>query len=59
MTVIEFTHDHLLPELLASTRLGEYILAELSPRAVAVNPDAIETICRELVRKGYTPRREG
>jgi hypothetical protein len=59
MTLIEFSDDYCLPELLAGTRLNHVLLHIFSPRLIAIRKDAEAMFMEELVAKGYTPRLEG
>lgn len=56
LALIQFADDFCLPELLTGTRLGQYMLYQFSPRLIAVRPDNVEALVRELQEKGYTPR---
>jgi hypothetical protein len=58
MTLIEFSDDYCLPELLAGTRLNQILLHTFSPRLIAIHKDAEAEYLEELVAKGYTPRLE-
>jgi hypothetical protein len=55
-TVIEFSDDFALQELLGSTSLAEQIVYQLSPRLVVIKPEAVEGLMAEMVKKGYTPQ---
>ena len=55
-TVIEFSDDFALQELLGGTSLAAQIIYQLSPRLVVINPEAVEGLVAEMVKKGYTPQ---
>jgi hypothetical protein len=55
-TVIEFSDDYALQELLGSTSLAAQIVYQLSPRLVIIRPEAVEELVAEMVKKGYTPQ---
>jgi hypothetical protein len=59
MTLVRFSDDFCLPELLAATRLNRILLHAFSPRLIAVRTDGAEDFLAELREKGYTPRVEG
>jgi len=56
LTVIELSDDFAIRELLAATSLAQHIIYRFSPRLVAIEPDAVDELVRELQKKGYTPR---
>jgi hypothetical protein len=56
LTVIEFGDDYALAEMLATTSLGERLIAEISPRLVVVHQQAVATLMAELEKAGYTPK---
>jgi hypothetical protein len=55
LTVLQFSDDYALPELMASTPLAQSIVYQLSPRAVVVRPEAVDALMRAMVERGYTP----
>jgi hypothetical protein len=56
LTAIELSDDYALSELEASTSLEQHLVAEISPRWVIVNPEAVPTLIAELEKAGYTPK---
>ena len=56
MTLIEFSDDFCLPELLAATSLSQILLTTFTPRLVAVRTDKAAEYLAELQDRGYTPR---
>jgi hypothetical protein len=56
LTVIEFSDDLALRELLASTSLAKHVIHQISPRVVAVRDEAMDGFFNELVARGHTPR---
>ena len=56
LTVVELSNEVLLHELKTGTGIEQYILHELSPQAILVRPEDVESLCAELQRTGYTPR---
>jgi hypothetical protein len=54
--LIECADDIALEELMAATPLPAHVIRQLSPRAVIVDPEYLDTIVQAMVRKGYTPR---
>jgi hypothetical protein len=59
MALIQFADDYCLPELLTGTRLGQHLLYQFSPRLVAIRPDGVEPLLKELRERGYTPQVKG
>jgi hypothetical protein len=59
MTLIEFSDDFALPELLAATSLSQILLTTFTPRLVAVRTDKAAEYVAELQSRGYTPRLQG
>lgn len=55
LTLIELADDYLLPELLRSTSLAAVIIHTFSPRLIAVEAQAVESIITELSRAGHPP----
>jgi hypothetical protein len=55
LTILELADDYVLPELLAATGLRQHLVYQFSPRLVAIDPGAADTIVAELRRRGYTP----
>lgn len=58
VTLVEFTDDFALQELLASTSLVQHLVYQFSPRLVAIKTEAVDALRDELVRLGHTPRIE-
>jgi hypothetical protein len=58
LTVIELADDYALRELLASTSLREHLVYQFSPRLVAIQANAVDTLVEEMEKRGYTPRLE-
>jgi hypothetical protein len=56
LTVIEFGDDYALAEMLATTSLGERLIAKLSSRLVVVHQQAVAPLMAELEKAGYTPK---
>lgn len=56
VVLIECADDLALEELMAVTPLPVHAIRQLSPRAVIVDPDYVETIIQAMLQKGYTPR---
>lgn len=56
LTVIEFGDDYALAETKAVTSLDKHLIAEISPRLVVVNPQAVDLLRAELEKAGYTPK---
>ena len=56
LTILELSDDFAIRELLAATSLAQHIIYRFSPRLVAIEPDAVDDLVRELQEKGYTPR---
>ena len=56
LTIIEFSDDHALAEMKAITSLEKYLVAEVSPRLVIIDPEAVESLVVELERAGYMPK---
>jgi hypothetical protein len=56
LTLIELADDYALQELLVSTALADHLVYQFSPRLVAVEPDAADTLLAEMQARGYTPR---
>jgi hypothetical protein len=56
VSLIQFSEDFTLAELLASTTLGEYLLYQFSPRLVAVPTASVDRLISDLSRAGHTPR---
>jgi hypothetical protein len=56
VVLIECTDDVALDELLAATPLAVHVIHQLSPRAVLVDPEYLDTVIQAMVQKGYTPR---
>jgi hypothetical protein len=55
LSVLELADDYALRELVSNTSLGDHIVYQISPRAVVVETDAIDTLMDEMVARGYTP----
>jgi hypothetical protein len=56
LTVIELADGYALQELLASTSLSEYMIYQFSPCLIAIRPDRVDDLVREMEGRGYTPR---
>ncbi len=56
VTLIRFSDDFTLTELLTTTDLGSLILYQFSPRLVAVPETAVDRLLADLARAGHTPR---
>jgi len=56
MTLIEFADDHMLTEMKAVTSLNDWLVAEISPRAILISGDGVDTLVAELEKAGYTPK---
>lgn len=56
LTILELSDDFAIRELVAATSLAQHIIYQFSPRLVAIEPDAVDDLVRELQEKGYTPR---
>ena len=56
LTVIEFGDDYALAEIRAATGLGQHLVAEISPRLVVINKEAMPVLMAELEKAGYTPK---
>jgi hypothetical protein len=56
LALIELADDYALKELLAGTSLKAHVVCQLSPRLAVIKPEAADTLAKELVEKGYTPR---
>jgi hypothetical protein len=59
LTVIEFGDDYALAEIraaLSATSLEQLLVAEISPRLVIINKEAIPVLTAELEKAGYTPK---
>ncbi len=56
LTVIELGDDYALAEIRSVTGLAQHLIAEISPRLVIVNQDAVPTLMAELEKAGYTPK---
>ena len=56
MTLIEFADDHMLTEMKAVTSLNDWLVAEISPRAILISGDGVDTLVSELEKAGYTPK---
>lgn len=55
-TLIEFGDDFALTEMKAVTSLGKAIVAELSPRLVLIDRNAVTDLVAQLEKAGYTPK---
>ena len=56
ITIIELADEYALQELLASTSLREHIIYQFSPHLIAIRPDGVDALVREIEDRGYTPR---
>ncbi|MGI8588764.1 MAG: helicase-associated domain-containing protein [Chloroflexia bacterium] len=56
VSLISFSDEFTLTELLTTTNLGNYLLYQFSPRLVAVKSDDVDKLLDELARAGHTPR---
>ncbi len=55
LSVLELADDYALRELLASTSLRQHIVYQISPRAVVVDTQAVDTLITQMEARGYTP----
>lgn len=55
-TLIEFGDDYALTEMKAVTGLEKAIVAELSPRLVLIDRNAVSDLVAQLEKAGYTPK---
>jgi hypothetical protein len=58
ITLIELADEYIGQELMASTSLRENVVYRFSPRLIAIRPDAVEELVREMEKRGYMPRVE-
>lgn len=56
LSVIEFADEYALAEMKAVTSLAQHIVAEVTPRLVVVEQEAVPTLVAELEKAGYTPK---
>jgi hypothetical protein len=54
--LIECADDLALEELAAAVDLEAWVVRRLSPRAVMIDPEGVDTLMQRMRRKGYTPR---
>lgn len=59
VTVIEFNDDYMLVEMKAATSLNDYLVAEVSPRLVLIQDQAVPALVAQLEKAGYTPKQSG
>ena len=50
------TEDALWEELLAQSRLERHLVKVISPRAILVEPQAVEPLLKTLRKNGHLPR---
>lgn len=55
-TLIEFGDDYALTEMKAVTGLEKALVAELSPRLVLIDRNAVSDLVAQLEKAGYTPK---
>ena len=58
LTLISFADDTALKEMLAVTSLEEHLIHVFSPRLAAIDPESLDILRSELVKRGYTPKVE-
>lgn len=58
VTLVEFTDNFALQELLASTSLAQHLVYQFSPRLIAIQAEAVDTLREEFIGQGHTPRVE-
>jgi len=58
VTLVEFSDDFALQELLASTSLAQHLVYQFSDRLAAIKAESIEVLRDELIQLGHTPRIE-
>ncbi len=58
LTLISFADDTALKEMLAVTSLEEHLIHVFSPRLAAIEPESLDILRSELVKRGYTPKVE-
>jgi len=59
LTLVELSENVLPEEILAAVpAVGQHLVYAISPRLLAVEPSAADTVVAELVRLGYAPRVE-
>jgi hypothetical protein len=56
LAIIEFGDDYALAEAKAVTPLENHLVAEVSPRLIIVQREAVDSLRKALERAGYTPR---
>lgn len=56
LAVIEVADDFLVKELLAATRIGQYVVSRCGPTALAVEATDVDAVITELRRAGYLPK---
>ncbi len=58
LTLISFADDTALKEMLAVTSLEKHLIHVFSPRLAAIEPESLDILRSELVKRGYTPKVE-
>ena len=53
ITVIELADEYALQELLASTSLREHMIYQFSPCLIAIRPDRVDDLVREMEGREY------
>jgi hypothetical protein len=56
LAVIELGDEYALAEIKAATSLEQHLIAEISPRLVIVDKEAVPALTAELEKAGYTPK---
>ena len=55
LAVLELADDLAVRELSLNTSLKQHIVYQISPRAVVLRAEAVDTLLEEMQEKGYTP----
>jgi len=56
LTIIEFGDEYALDEMKAVTSLEKHLIAEISPRLVIIEREAVDSLTADLEKAGYTPK---
>ncbi len=56
LSIIEFADDYALAEMKAVTSLAQHVVAQVTPRLVIVDAQAVPSLVAELKKAGYTPK---
>jgi len=59
LAVLELADDLAVRELSLNTSLKQHIVYQISPRAVVLRAEAVDTLLEEMQEKGYTPGERG